>query len=146
MACWARAVMLAVACWAAVGRLEAVCSVATPVGVFLVEEVVETLMGRPPETASLPGAGLQLLAMSPGVASPQGSLEERWAMEVSKARRGSSVAPVAFSAEEGSWAAEGCWEAAGCSASWGKEACSARSRGSPGKEGSVRAPCRGSNL
>lgn len=136
MACWARVVVLAVACWAEVGRLEAVCSVAMPVGVFF----VETLMGRPPETASLPGAGLQLLVTSPGVASLRGSLEERWAMEVSKARRGPSVAPVAFSAEEGSWAVEG------CSASWGKEACSARSRGSPGKEGSVRDHWTGGNL
>lgn len=141
MACWVRVVVLVVACWAEVGRLEAVCSVAMLVGVF-----VEMLMGQPPETASLPGAGLQLLVMSPGVASPWGSLEERWAMEVSKARRGPSVAPVAFSAEEGSWAAEGCWEAAGCSASWGKEACSAQSRGSPGKEGSVRDHWRGGNL
>lgn len=114
-----------------------------------VEGVVEALTGGSPKP--LPEAGRQLVAMSPGMASLRGLLEEHWdkkvcsATEVSSVRQGSSVAPVAFLAEEGFWATEGCWEAVACSASLAKAACSAPSRGSLGKDSTVRS-CRGGNL
>lgn len=124
---------------------------AMPVVACWVEGVVEVLMVGVPET--LPEAGRHLVMMSPGMASPQGLLEEHWdkevcsVTEVSSTRQGSSVALVAFLAEEGFWATEGCWEAVACSASSGKAACSAPSRGSPGKDSTCWAPCReGGNL
>lgn len=117
--CWVEGVMLAMTCQ--------------------VEGMVEVLMWGGPEPP--PEAGRQLMVMSPVMVSPQGWLEERWdrevcsVTEVSSARQGSLVAPVASLAMEHSWAMEGCWEAVACSASSGRAVCSAPSRGSPGKDG-----------